>query len=505
VKAGKTVRPIIISIILLFGSAMVANAAQPLSLEALVERIVSDSFDYRDTMLSLSISEANYNENMANLFPSVSATVPANIGYAPVYSPSTGTTLHDSLSLGVTPEVRVNQYLPTSGTLSLSLADAFAYARAGSVDSFLGGTTTPDPTFSNTVTLGVSLVQPLFFENAYAAGLATMNETYDSAKLASLSKVNTIVYKAAADYYRLKISKYALSLASARLADTKQNYEDSKKKYEQGTLSRLAFINVEAALRKTELDLMDSVSAYTQSLSTFASAYGMKETPEVDDSVADIALPESPDSAEGLFKIADSKNMELSLERKALAIADATLVTTKFVNAPFTFSVGPSVTFDQKGDSTTLGDALTAPFGVDANTQFSMSVSLSGSLFDAGIKENKIRSQALEVERKKFSLASKIDKIKADAAALFAKMERNKKALEYASLSIEVAALEYETAKSDFARGGISRLEFSSEIIKRDDATLRYMQAKIDNVIGVLEMSIFMGDDLVRLISRSKI
>jgi hypothetical protein len=70
---------------------------------------------------------------------------------------------------------------------------------------------------------------------------------------------------------------------------------------------------------------------------------------------------------------------------------------------------------------------------------------------------------------------------------------------------MQVAQLEYEAAKSDYEHGGMSRLDFSSEGIKRDDASLRYMQARIDSVLGTLELALFMGDDLVQLITRSGI
>ncbi len=482
-------------LMLVFAVTVAVHAAEPLTLEALVKHIVTESYDYTDAKLSLSKAKANYDQNMANLFPAFTATIPGSLGYAPTYSPMAGLTLHDSFSLGLSPELRVSQYLPTSGTLSLSLSDAFSSASASSIET----------TYANKVSLGLSLVQPLFFENAYQAALVTTEETYNAAKLASVSRINRLVYQAAADYFRLKLSGYALSLAATRLADTRQNYEDSKRKYEQGVLSRLAFINVETALKKAELDMLDSELAHEQSLAAFASAYGFDEIPVVDNAVAEVSPVRTPGTVDALFEVASERNVELAMERKALLVADALLVTTKFANAPFTLSAGPSVTFDKKGaDSTNLADAFGGPFGADANTTFSMGVSLSCSLFDAGLKQNKILAQEVETEQKRFAFESKLKKARNDAAALFMKMERNRKSLEYADLAMQVAELEYETAKADYAAGGISRLEFSSESIKRDDASLRHMQASVDAALFALELSLFMGDDLVTVITRSK-
>ncbi len=508
--SGGSVRKFIFIIILGIGiSGIHLFSEDKLNLSNLLERFKEHSPDFVSSLLSLESARANYREYMAGLYPSVStSTVLSVVNNTKTEGTYLGSdyTIENARNWSLTPSLSINQYLPTGGTLTLTLKDNLGITSNGSItpdalSEVLGGT---EARYSNTPEIGLTLSQPIFFEDAYGAGKRIAENNLKIAKKNYLSRLNSEVFALVNEYFNLKFLKSKLQLISFRFNDAKASYETTKKRYKLGKVSRLNLLRAEAAFKKAGIDWESARENFVVAKKRFCMKYGFDDSVAIDSTIEDICDYSILKNREEVVERTLSGNVNLALANYNLSIAMDNLINTKLSRAPVV-TIGGGLSFSTTAGSTTdFKSALENSFNDNASPVISGSITLSAKLFDAGSFDAKLKAARSSMESERYRLKAEREKIKGKVEDLLDEIEKTKKLYEYAKLNLQIAEMEYEKAKTDFRLGRTTQGDLNKYNMELENARLDLLNYRMEINSDYLNILILMGENLLSVLKTRK-
>jgi outer membrane protein TolC len=481
--------------------------AQELTLPRLLKAQAESSPDLKREEAALLKARAYYLEQAAFLYPTLTFAAPAGYSFSPFYSfyytSSLSTTIANSSAWDFSPTLSLTQVLPTAGTLDLSVKNTLSIIDLGSpVDPFFAPFI-PDTAYMDDLAVSLSLRQPIFFENAFAASLVILEETYKQAEARFRLARNGLVCQAARDYYGLVRLSNAARVAELTLAAARLACDDARRKLGTGSVSRLAALKEETRLKKAELDLFDAHSALRNESARIAAAYGLRGEIDVGAAAAPLVLPALPGPDEIRARAA-ALNPELLAGKDELAARKARVTTIKCDNA-HTLTVGSSLILDSVNEyETDLWAALADPFNGSANPKLSFNFKLTFKLLDGGAAAARVRQAELDAEMSALALFSTEADVAGRVDRALDALERARLNAGYTGAAREAASQEFEAACKDFKLGQIAQLDLDRLELAFRAAELEDELAKSDLELARLELFSLMGDDLYALTTGEK-
>jgi outer membrane protein TolC len=491
-----------------FTEDAIATGAGELVLSDLLKALAAASPDLKKEEAALFKAHSGFQEQMAFLYPSIYFTLPSTFSYSPVFNfsatSSYSLSVRDGSLWDFSPGLSLTQALPTSGRLDVSVKDTLSLINLGDpVQALPPGITVPDTAYTHTLTFGLSLTQPIFFEDAFSASIAVIEQTYRLAQARYLFAKNTLVAQAARAYYGLVRLKTAERLAKLTLAAEQQGLADVKRKLDAGSTTRAALLKAEARSKKAELDFYDASQALRNEYRRLAAAYHLPENFSVGDETAPLVLPALPAAADIRSRVA-AGNPELAMGRNELEAKKARVTTTKCENAD-TLTLGSSLMLDSVNSyQTDLLEALADPFDSSANPRLAFSLKLSFRIFDGGAAAEKVKQAAYDAEMSALALESRETELGARIDGALASLERSRLNVGYAEAALAAAAQDFDAAGRDYKLGQIAVLDLNRLELAFRAAGLESLQAKSERDLALLELFALMGDDLFALLNGGK-
>ncbi len=476
-----------------------------LTLANLLERFKERSPGFAGNLLSLESARANYEEFLATLYPSISTNTTLSL----VNNTKTrGTylgndyTIEDAKNWNVNPTLSINQYLPTGGSLSLTLKDNLSITSNGSItpdtlSEALGGTKAK---YSNTPEIGLTLSQPIFFEDAYGAGKRIAKNNFKIAEKNYLSRLNSEVFVLVNEYFNLKFLKSRLQLVTYRFSDAKSSYETTKKRYKLGKVSKLNLLKAEASFRKAKIDWESARESFVMAKKRICKSYGFEDSIVIDSTIEDLCDYTILKKREEVIDRALSGNISLALASYSLNIAKDNLINTKLSRAPV-LTIGGGISFSTTTSSDTdFKEAVKNSFNDNSSPILSGSITLSAKLFDSGSFNAKLKAAKDSIKSQEYELKAEREKIRGKVEDLLDEIEKNKKLYEYGNLNLRIAEMEYEKAKTDFRLGRITQGDLNRYNMELENAKLELLNYKMEINSDYLNILMLMGEDLLSVL-----
>ena len=460
----------------------------------------------KKNMLSLHSAGADYKDSLTSLYPSVTAQVPAT---AADNFKTTGSylgadyTINNSTSFMISPELNLNQYLPTAGTLRLNVKNELSVSKNGSIDpedlaEELGGT---DNKYKNTPSIGISVNQPLFFGDAYSAGKRTAENTYNIAQHEFLLNQNNLVTALLRDYFNLKYLNYSRILIKSRLADAEANYKSTEKMFKLGKTTNLELLKAKAARMKAEIDLADAELKYLSQRVDFFKKYGFKSTAVIDTDIENICDYSVLKNRDSITAEAMASNISLAIKNYNLKIARDSLINLKYSHAPV-LNIYGNIAFSTAADrDRDISAALNNSFNDNSNPVISAGITLSASIFDAGSLKDKIDKLNYQILIAGYAVKQERVDILSRLNELFNKIEKNTKLAEYVELNNKIAELEYIKAEKDFKLGRITQNDLNRLRMEKENSKLSLLNNKIEANMNYIDLLNLEGRDLLKYLT----
>jgi len=496
------IKKYLLSVLLLLSCVLIqAETGNKLKLNTVLNKF-KENFLIKMNLLSLQSAGADYKDTMSSLYPSVSGTVPLT---AADNSKTTGSylgtdyTINNSASFTISPELTLNQYLPTAGTLSLTVKNETSVSSNGSIDpesleSELGGT---EKKYQNTPSIGISLNQPVFFGNAYGAGKRTAENIYKIARHQFLLNQNNLVISLLKDYFQLQYLKYSRHLIKTRLTDAEANYKSSEKMLSLGKTTNLELLKSKAALMKAEIDLDDAESNFSKEKADFYSKYGLKSTEIIDTEIENICDYSVLKNKAGIKGDTMAFNISLAIENYNLNITKDSLINLKYSHAPV-LNIYGNVAFSTAADEDTyFKAAIKNSFNDNSNPVITAGISFSASIFDAGSLEDKTDKLKYQIMESEYQIRQERIDILSQLNDLFNKIEKNIKLNKYVQLNTKIAGLEYRKAEKDFKLGRITQNDLNKLRMEQENAKLSLLNNKIEVNMNYINLLNLEGKDLL--------
>ena len=491
------------------------TAQTELKLPDAVNAVISNSRDFKKTILDLQKAEAGFKENKTNLFPSLTINSPVSFDYQykikstfKVLGDNEDLTTSDISFFILNPEIKLSQLIPSSATVNFSVFNRFRIDDIGNIESKYADEYIEqndielDPTFSNTPGFGLSISQPVHFKNAYQATVTTIKENYNIQKNIARQGQNELVYQIIKSYYNLKYLQYNQQLAGLRREDFRKRYEEAKKKLELGHITESILLQADSALKKAEIDVIDAENSYLDALKSFKQATGIKDNFTLN--VVIEVLPEKARNFDEQMAIEKSaaENLEIKQLEHQLEVSKAKKITTQNQLAPIV-SLGADFHFGTtKKDVTDFSEALGAPFSDETNPQVKLNLNFTWKFFDAGFRRQKRLQDQYDIDKNLEELNSKQEVIQKTVRNYIRVIKRNKHYLDYVALNSRIAELDYERGKKDLELGQITEKKLEELRIDMDNAKLLSMKAEIDHNMQYLLLYKLTGNDLTKLFIR---
>ncbi len=485
------------------------SEADKLTLSSLLERFEKHSPSFASNTLSLESARANYMEYLASLYPSVSANAAVSlVNNTKTEGNYLGSdyTIENAKNWSISPGISVSQYLPTVGTLTLSIGEKLNITDNGSItpetlSDAIGGT---KPRYSSIPEIGLTLSQPIFFEDAYGAGKRIAINNLRIAEKNYLSQLNSEVFNLVKEYFNLKFLKCREQLILFRFNDARRNYETTEKRYKLGKISKLDLLKARAAFEKAMIDWEGAKKNFVVAKERFCKRYGFDDGVIINSTIEDICDYSILKRKDEVIDKALSDNTALALSRYSISIARDNLINTKLSRAPV-LTIGGGVKFSTTADSDVdFETAIKNSFNDKSSLIMSGSISLSAKLFDGGSFDAKLRAAKSNIESAEYKLNAQREEIKSSIEDLLNGIEKNKQLYEYAKLNLEVAQMEYEKAKTDFSLGRITEGDLNKYNMELENAKLELLNYRMEINNDYLNILILMGENLLSVLSKEK-
>lgn len=458
---------VIFCFVFLTGSLWAAETE--LTLEVLIQSLTQNHPQFRKAQESLNASSAEYKIAAAKLKPQINIIAPSNVSFSPF-------AINSQYDMSVTPEIDISQFLPGSGTLSLSVKDQISMSTLGSV--------AVSPLYHN-ADIGIGLIQPLYFKPSYKAENTLGENIIHTAILHNKEVTNDLVLQCLKDYYSLKQLQFQWTLSKSRLARSTNDYKQAEKKYDIGILTRAAYSGAKIAFLKAqndfarvkrELNIKKELMQDTYHLpGPIVVTPDIRSFKKIDNELIHMDIR---DSIEEAFR----NNTSLARKRINLSSVKSQEIIIEREHAPvFDFNAQYSMNTTQPGT-------------------VSINISLGTGLLDGGSFKGKIKQKASEkteiresLEWDKVSLASTIK-------LLYSSLESNESLSNLYQIQEEEALNTIKNAELKLTSGQLTEAALFELYSKLETIQLNSMENKINRNIILLRIYELMGRNLLEYV-----
>jgi outer membrane protein TolC len=407
-------------------------------------------------------------------------------------------------------KLTVSQLLPTAGSLLLTLDNMMTVSTIGGRE-LLGTTTNPDPRYSQSPSVALSIVQPLFF-NGKVLDLDVFPATMRKAELgyleqgsADLSQRNAVLGQAAQLFYTIVQLRRNIAQADATIEVARGTLAQMQQSYSLGSVAEADLLDVRIGLSRQQQARLELASTLARSERALAHSLGVDSLAGtgLDDTVPALAFNADRDAVvqRALAGHPLLKQKALSAEEKRV---DKVISGQQFASTlTLSFSWSPRYPYDAANvpwSSTSLADSFTNLFADGSGSSYQFAAGLTLHLYDGGNgRESAAATAALGAVAEQGLLAQRqavIDQVELDLAQK-ASLEEKIALLQDAA---DLGARRLATERSLLALGKSTDLDVAS---KAADARARaddLWRARADLYLTVLDLHALAGDDLSAII-----
>ncbi|MBI9101396.1 MAG: TolC family protein [Spirochaetales bacterium] len=479
------VRKILLTI-LIIGISIPILSADEFTISTLIDALEKESPVWQGNQSSARAAASQYRASLSSLYPSISGSLPVTYSGSSSETPDSATMLSqagDGLSIG--PEISVTQLLPTAGIFTASVGNSVEMARINDYQlppSLGGGTGSSDPSWSNGTTITAGINQPLYFGKAYQAAKTAIEKNLENSQASVLDTGNQLVIGAITDFYGLKQSIYSLELIKTRLEKDRESYKRVETEYEMGLWTKSVLYQAQSLLLQSETDLLEAEQILEARKGLFTATYGLSSDPQISPEIHSLKEPEI-DLQEVLMKVR-SESPETRQLQNAIELQNSAIVSTEKNHAP-TLNLGGSW-----NKSSGLGD------NEDSSSLFSITLSLSASLYDGGSYRNNLEKMRADLSGLDATLSARMLQLENQTINLVGSIQRSKQLEELYLLQEEAARYEYDRGVLDFELGQITKKDLSELQLALENVLLGVQQNRINTNLYYLQLLAYQGEDL---------
>ncbi len=307
----------------------------------------------------------------------------------------------------------------------------------------------------------------------------------DSAKEDLRSAKQELTYTIKSDFYALWMAEQQLKVAQASFDNLKQHYEQVKKQYDVGKKAKYDLLKAEVAWKEKEPTLLSAKNSVKTAKLNLATTLGLGKQAAVDISYDDslLTIPAQPEmDFQFLLDLAYKQRPEIRQSEQNIKIAKWNRVIARA-------GYLPSLTLE--GSSSNGGD--TSDYKEWDDKTWTLSVGLSGLLFDGPTTLSKIKEAKLNGEIAAIKDTQERDTVRKDIQSAIQNIEQY-----YASVGVnqDNVALDQESLRMTqikFEAGMATTLDVKDSQLSLDEAMDDYYQeianyltalAKLDYVLG---------------------
>lgn len=475
-------------------------AEETLSLSDTLEALERESGRWLADDLSIREARIAYDRARAIVFPRIDLSVPlsGSTSLLNEYTTSVGASSVDVTQRGgfaanASPGVTVTQALPTSGSLSLSVADTLSLSDPGRFDPEAAGDAMPaDDRLDHSLSVGLRLDQPLYFRgSAFAASLENAENALTRAAISREQARNQFALEAAELFYRIQYLAYSRTLVAARRDAAMGRLQTVEREFGLGIHTRTVLLQAQLARDRAELDLYDAARAFSDALAEFRSLYGIADTRRVEPEIEPLDLAVAPQ--EELVRAALAGNRQLDSLR--LVARDATNAITLYESdqAP-RLSVGTELSYADRSEEN----------DVDRSSSLSGSVTLSANLFDGGTSRLRLEELGSAARRAEIEVSLAANRIEREVQSALADLDRNARYREYLETAQEIGAYEFEKGQRDRALGAITDRKLLELELELEATRLELANALVEANVTTLRLLTLQGADIIATVTGQK-
>jgi outer membrane protein len=381
-----------------------------------------------------------------------------------------------------------------SGSFWPTLKYALDYQKAssGSVTYVPTGTTTDgawkwqaidmsDHSYSGTLSLNLSL---------YSGGKLTKGLKVALLKLASAKEderaaKQKLTYNIKADFYSLWLAEQELKVAKSSYDNLKQHFEQVEKFYKVGSKSKYELLQAEVAWKRRQPTVIAAENSVDIAKLNLATLIGMDKNQELAISYDD-SLLQVPDqitlTLQPLLEDAYQKRPEV---HQAIQNTQISKLNTAIAKAGYKPTLSLSGTYGNDGDTSSVNDW--------DNETWTLSVGLSGLLFDGPTTLSKIKEAKINEQIAAIADTKTRDSIRQDVQTALQGLKEDLSSINSNQANIDLAKESLRMTEVRFEAGMNTTLDLKDAQLSLDEAADGYYEgvsayltalAKLDYVLG---------------------
>ena len=394
--------------------------------------------------------------------------------------------LKNAYAVAGTPRLSITQLLPTAGLLSGSISDTIS--GSGLKESnYPSVYPQEDIQLQNQLAFSLGISQPLYFKNAYEAGLTQINETMAIRKITYIDNRNYLIISAVTDYYDMIIAAYNRQLVYARLEINKSYEEKIKREHEFGLWTETQIASAMAARLQAEADLLKAEQAVAAASGKLKNLYGMtsnlgRNNINVENFTSGINFKE--ERSEDLL----SGNPENLINKSKVLIAEADILISAKDSAPV-FSAGGSYS---------VNSGITEEREYSDSLSFNLGISIP--VTDGGASKNTRSMKITETGRIEKEFEDQKKRLLFNMQSIQNNIEAGTKLNEIYLLQEKAAASEYEKGIKELELGQITQKQLLDLQTNLENIRLTVLLNRIEQNLNVLNLFRLLGFDLSMLL-----
>ena len=502
-------------LLLTFGLTAFAPLAfpEPLTVEALAERILSADSTVAIAEQSLRAAMSGYRGIVAQALPQISA----GSGYALQYTPEVTSIAQqttppyfimeeyrDKGSQYITTSLSLSQILPTGGSLSLS-AENKMDVQTGELESG-GGFSAMEPEFSQSPKLSLAVKQPMFLNRKaldwelFPATVRKARIGYLKEQAAGTDARNRALAQGFSLFYTVIELRRSLTVAGMSRELTAARLRNLEQSYRLGAASETDVWEMRIAAGGEEEQALELRYRLAQAEMSLSQSLGVDslEAFELEDGVPRLSFPHTLEQAGAEALTAHPLIVQngLSLEEKSI---DRILGgQAHAANVSLAFSLAPR--YPNERTDTSFGGSISELFGTTAGIDYSLSLGASIPLYSGGKKAaDEQASLALEaIAAQNLSIRRKA--VASDVRSLFIKKENLEAKARLLEDNAELARRRLQMEEELLALGKSTDLDVLSRQIELERKRIEAWRARADLYLDILELYRSMGRELREIV-----
>ncbi|MCK5196904.1 MAG: TolC family protein, partial [Spirochaetales bacterium] len=392
-------------------------------------------------------------------YPTISGSIPLSLTGFEENNYTTGVDIQKSQSLAAEQGISIVQLLPTAGSLTAEISDSVAMNR---LIEIVPTGFPADPEWTNTAAISLTLSQPVFFKGAFGAAFEIIGKTYENNSLDVLESRNFLAISAVQSFYDLKQAVFNQELVQIRFMKDKENYKRINQEFEMGLWTKSELYQAKSILIKSEIDLIEAAQILDTARQSMILHYSLSTDFNVSSTVNPLDSEEL--QYDSILDEIISNNPAARHAKNLLGIQKASLTVLRKDDGPV-LSLGGSYSYITDIENS----------GINQKT-FSLSLGLSGNLFNGGTDSAKMEAEKAVLEQLESNLSALLIDLEIETKSISNSLARSYQLKELYYLQEEAAYYEFEKGVKDLELGQITEKELSELQINLENARLSKQQ-----------------------------